>query len=145
MMMMMMMIFTVFLSLPLVIFYLFGLVGRVFTNGLSPRLRHTKDFKNVTRCLFPNTQQHKVRIKGKVELSRERSSAPSTPRCCSYWNGSLLVAFDYGLQLTFKEYYIKMLRAILNKSWRKHPQRISCTSTNNPSRKLSKLDEPDMR
>ena len=34
--------------------------------------------------------------------------------------------------------YTRMLRAILNKSWRQH-------STYLPSRKLSKLDEPDMR
>ena len=37
-----------------------------------------------------NTQQYKVRIVGKVEQSRERSS--------SYWKGSLLVALDYGRQ-----------------------------------------------
>ena len=42
-----------------------------------------------------NTQQYK----GKVEQSRERSSAfPYTPQCGSYWKGSLLVALDYGRQ-----------------------------------------------
>ena len=40
--------------------------------------------------------------------------------------------------------YIRMLRAILNKSWRQQPQSSSCTATYHPSRKLSKLDEPDM-
>ena len=39
--------------------------------------------------------------------------------------------------------YIRMLRAILNKSWRQNPQDSSCTATCLPSRKLSKLDEPD--
>ena len=37
----------------------------------------------------------------------------------------------------------RMLRAILNKSWRKHPQDTNYTATCLPSRKLSKLDEPD--
>ena len=45
-------------------------MGRVFANGLGDLglfLVHTKDFKNI--------QQYKVRIKDKVEQSRERSSA----------------------------------------------------------------------
>ena len=42
-----------------------------------------------------NTQKYKVRIKGKVEESRERSST------LPYWKGSLLVAFDYGVQQKF--------------------------------------------
>ena len=50
--------------------------------GFNPRSRYTKDFKNFTSLL--NTQQYKVRIKGKVEQSRERSSALPTPRCSSY-------------------------------------------------------------
>ena len=36
--------------------------------------------------------------------------------------------------------YARILRAILNKSWRQHP-----TATCLPSRKLSELDEPDMQ
>ena len=51
-----------------------------------------------------NTQQYKVHIKGKVEQSREKSSAPTTPRCRSYWKGSLRVALDYGRQLTTFSY-----------------------------------------
>ena len=44
-----------------------------------------------------NTQQYKLRIEGEV--------APSpTPRCSSYWKGSLLVALDYGRQLYFTYY-----------------------------------------
>ena len=39
--------------------------------------------------------------------------------------------------------YTRMLRAILNKSWRQHP--TNCTATYLPSRKLWKLDEPDMQ
>ena len=46
-----------------------------------------------------NTQQYKVRIKGKVKQSWERSSAlPLHLRCSSYWKGSLLVALDYNRQ-----------------------------------------------
>ena len=37
--------------------------------------------------------------------------------------------------------YTRMLRAILNKSWRQHPQNTNYTATCLPSRKLSKLDE----
>ena len=39
--------------------------------------------------------------------------------------------------------YTIMLWAILDKSWRQHPTKC-CTATYHPSRKLSKLDEPDM-
>ena len=34
-------------------------------SGFNPKSHHTKDFKNDTSLL--NTQQYKVRIKGKVE------------------------------------------------------------------------------
>ena len=56
------------------------LVGRVFANGPG-------DLGSIPGCVIPNilkmlfgtsllnTQQYKVRIKGKVEQSRERSSA----------------------------------------------------------------------
>ena len=37
--------------------------------------------------------------------------------------------------------YTRMLRAILNKSWRQHPIGTNYTATCVPSRKLSKLDE----
>ena len=41
--------------------------------------------------------------------------------------------------------YTRMLRAILNKSWRQHPQGTNYTATCLPSRKLYKLDEPDTK
>ena len=59
---------------------LIGQVGRVFANG-------TEDLGSILGCVIQktlkivlltsllNTQQYKVRIKGKVEQSRERSSA----------------------------------------------------------------------
>ena len=56
-----------------------GLVGRVFANG-SGDLRSVpghvipNTFKMVLNASLINTQQYKVRIKGKVEQFRERSS-----------------------------------------------------------------------
>ena len=60
-------------------YQLIGLVGRVFANGLedlgSIPGRIIKILKIVVDTSLINTQQYKVRIKGKVEQSRERSSA----------------------------------------------------------------------
>ena len=58
---------------------LIGLVGRVFANGPRdlgsiPGRVIPKTFKMVLDTSLLNTQQYKVRIKGKVEQSRERSS-----------------------------------------------------------------------
>ena len=41
--------------------------------------------------------------------------------------------------------YTRMLWAVLNKSWRQHPTKEQLHGHLYPSRKLSKLDEPDMR
>ena len=61
-------------------YQLIGLVSRVFASGPG-------DLGSILGCVIPktlkmvldtsllNTQQYKVRIKGKVEQSRERSSA----------------------------------------------------------------------
>ena len=78
---------------------LIGLVGRVFANGpgdlgLIPGRVIPKTLKMVLDTSLLNTQQYKVRVKGKVEQSWEWSSALPTPRCSSYWKGSLLVALD---------------------------------------------------
>ena len=59
---------------------LIGLVGRVFANGPEdlgsiPDLVIPKTLKMVLDTFLLNTQQYKVRIKGKVEQARERSSA----------------------------------------------------------------------
>ena len=56
-----------------------GLVGRVFANGLGdlasiPGCVIPKTLKMVLDTSLLNTQQNKVRIKGKVEQSRERNS-----------------------------------------------------------------------
>ena len=57
-----------------------GLVGRVFANGPEdlgsiPGRVIPKTLKMVLDTSLYNTQQCKVRIKGKVEQSRERCSA----------------------------------------------------------------------
>ena len=62
------------------IFLLIGLMGRVFANGpgdMGSILGHVipKTLKMVLDTSLLNTQQYKVRIKGKVEQLRERSSA----------------------------------------------------------------------
>ena len=56
------------------------LVGRVFANGPGdlgsiPGRVIPKTFKMVLDTSLLNTQQYKIRIKGKVEKSREKSSA----------------------------------------------------------------------
>ena len=48
-----------------------------------------------------NTQHYKVRIKGKVEQSREGVAPSPTPWCSSYRKGCLRVTLDYGRQLYF--------------------------------------------
>ena len=58
---------------------LIGFVGKVFANGpgdlgSTPSCVIPKTLKMVLDTSLPNTQQYKVRIEGKVEQSRERSS-----------------------------------------------------------------------
>ena len=60
--------------------WLIGLVGRLFTNGPGdlgsiPGRIIPKTLKMVLDTSLLNTQQYKVRIKGKMEQSREMSSA----------------------------------------------------------------------
>ena len=61
---------------------LIGLVGRVFANGSGnlgsiPGYVIPKTLKMVLNASLLNIQHYKVCIKGKVEQSRERSSALS--------------------------------------------------------------------
>ena len=58
-----------------------------------------KTLKMVIDISLLNTHHYKIRIKSKVEQSRERSSALRTLQCSSYWKGSLRVTLDYGLRL----------------------------------------------
>ena len=77
--------------------WLFGQVGRVFAIDLGdlgsiPSRFIPKTLKMVLDTALINTQQYKVRIKGKVQQSRERSNAFRW--CSSYWKESFRVALD---------------------------------------------------
>ena len=65
-----------------------------------------KTQKMVLDASLLNTQHYKVRIKGKVEQSREGVAPSPTHWCSSYRKGSLRVTLDYGRQLYFYFIYI---------------------------------------
>ena len=80
-----------------------GLAVRVFANGPGdlgsiPGRVIPKTQKMVLDASLLNTQYYKVRIKGKVEQSREEIALSPTPWCSRYWKGSLWVTLDYGRQ-----------------------------------------------
>ena len=82
----------------------FGLGVRVFANcsgdlGSIPGRVIPKTQKMVLDASLLNTQHYKVRIKGKVEQSREGVAPSPTPWCSSYRKGNLRVTLDYGRQL----------------------------------------------
>ena len=86
-----------------------GLAVRVFANGPGdlgsiPGRVIPKTQKMVFDASLLNTQHYKVRIKGKVEQSREGVAPSPTPWCSSYQKGSLRVTLDYGRQLYFLLY-----------------------------------------
>ena len=90
---------------------------RVFTNGPGdlgsiPSGVIPKTQKIVLDDSLLNTQHYKVRIKGKVEQSSERNSAPYT-FCSRYWKGSLRVTLDYGRQLSLLEAIIVYTGSLL--------------------------------
>ncbi len=60
-----------------------------------------KTQKMVLDASLLNTQHYKVRIKGKVEPSREGVAPSPTSWCSSYRKGSLRVTLDYGRQQLF--------------------------------------------
>ena len=77
---------------------------RVFANGPGdlgsiPGRVIPKTQKMVLDASLLNTQHYKVRIKGKVEQSREGVAPSPTPWCSSYRKGSFRVTLDYGRQL----------------------------------------------
>ena len=83
-----------------------GLAVRVFASGPGdlgsiPGRVIPKTQKMVLDASLHNTQYYKVRIKGKVEQSREGVASSPTPWCSSYRKGSLQVTLDYGRQLYF--------------------------------------------
>ena len=83
-----------------------GLGVRVFANGPGdlgsiPGRVIPKTQKMVLDASLLNTQHYKVRIKGKVEQSREGVAPSPTHWCSSYRKGSLRVTLDYNRQLYF--------------------------------------------
>ena len=90
--------------LQILLKYSIGLAVRVFANGPGdlgsiPGRVIPKTQKMVLDASLLNTQHYKVRIKGKVEQSREGVAPSPTPWCSSYRKGSLRVTLDYGRQL----------------------------------------------
>ena len=86
-----------------------GLGVRGFANGPGdlgsiPGRVIPKTQKMVLDASLLNTQHYKVRIKGKVEQSREGVAPSPTHWCSSYRKGSLRVTLDYGRQLYFYLY-----------------------------------------
>ena len=81
-----------------------GLGVRVFANGPGdlgsiPSRVIPKTQKMVLDASLLNTQHYKVRIKGKVEQSREGVAPSPTHWCSSYRKGSLRVTLEYGRTL----------------------------------------------
>ena len=95
----------------LTVYCTIGLGVRVFANGpgdlgsISGRVI-PKTQKMVLDASLFNTQHYKVRIKGKVEQSREGVAPSPTHWCSSYRKGGLRVTLDYGRQLYFTYIYI---------------------------------------
>ena len=54
-----------------------------------------KNKKMVLDAALLNTQHYNVRIKDKVEQSKEWSSAPPPHQCCSYWKATTVANFTY--------------------------------------------------
>ena len=87
-------------------FYVLIVRYRVFANGPGdlgsiPGRVIPKTQKMVLDASLLNTQYYMVRIKGKVEQSREGVVPSPTHWCSSYRKGSLRVTLDYGRQLYF--------------------------------------------
>ena len=91
-------------------------MGRVFANGPEdrgsiPGCVIPKTLKMVLDTSLLNTQQYKVRIKAKVEQTRERSSALPKSRCSSYWKRSFCSPSTPVASFTYGE-YVRLSRMI---------------------------------
>ena len=103
-----------------------GQVGKVFTNGPG-------DMDSIPGCVIPKTLKWYLippclKLTNIRYVSRAMWSNPgkgvatsSTPRCCSYWIGSLLVALDYGCQLynmvSINYFYLKAIICLHTVIW----------------------------
>ena len=100
-------------KIRILVISLIGPVGRVFANGPGdrgsiPSRVIPKTFKMVLDTSLLNSQHYKVLSRVKWSNPGKRVALTPTPRCSSYWKGSLLVALDYSHQL----YYIYIERKI---------------------------------
>ena len=101
------------MSLHLIVLYIYIYIYIYIYNRLigrwvecSPMVRETwvqsKDFKNGTLCLILSNTRYVSRVKWS---NQGKGVEPlPTPRCCSYWKGSLWVPLDYGRQLYLYRY-----------------------------------------
>ena len=77
------------------------LVGRAIANGPGDRGSIPRRvIWKIKKVLDTSLLNNQALIKGKMEQSRKRNSAPfHTPKCSSYWKSSFRVALDYDRQL----------------------------------------------
>ena len=87
------------------IFWVFGMT-RHGIEPWFPRSSHTKDSKIVLDAALLNTQHYKVRIKGKVEQSKNRVAPSLPPWCCNYWKGALGSPFTKVTNFTWSSDYL---------------------------------------
>ena len=119
-----------------------GQVGRVFANGPAdldsiPGRVIPKTLKMVLDTSLLNT--HNIRDVSKVKWSNPGKGVAPSPWSwfSSYWKGSLLVALDYGKQLTTYIYiYIYKQDFALN-----NPQRLICHKTQ-PNQTTNQILKP---
>ena len=125
-------------------------------NHYTPYQRFKKWYL-ILPCLTLSIIRYGSRVKWRHP---KKGVAPSTtPWCCSHRKGSIGIILDYGRQIYL---YVMVIFCLL---WRKSLTAITkecfapywtspggntlqntrCTATYHPSRKLSKLDEPDMQ
>ena len=96
-------------------YWLIGLVGRMFANGLGDlgSIPGRVIPKTLKWYLIPPCLAHSdIRYVSRVKWSNPwKGVAPfPTPRCSSYWKRGLLVALDYGCQLLFIKYHVIKFR-----------------------------------
>ena len=83
--------------------------------------------KMVLDASLLNTQDYKVRIKGKVKQLREGVAPSPTPWCSSYRKGSLRVTLDYGRQLYFTVVNVPVAFMIPTSQWTENIFHIYCS------------------
>ena len=100
-----------FIYIYIYIYITFDILIRIFCNGPSeqgsiPGQVISQDQKTVLDASLLNTQNHKVRIKGKWSNPGKGVAPFPTPRCGSYWKWILKVAFELCLANLFMYRYM---------------------------------------